>query len=634
MNSIAPDSIVAPHTVPDEIPLPSCIARQAEGIFVDPAQAGIDKQFARFVERVFAEGLYFAELDYAHFMQLLYEEIPHGANPPPLFLAQGIAVFSEIRRPLYKAVKIAADGSSAEYMFEPVSLEIPDDAGGEPAREATQLTFDELVAHLWQHGIRFGINEKLARQAIGKSETTRLEIARERVPQPGEDARLIEESDSLHRDNSPKRMANGKIDLGQFSNRYPQVVKGASLMRKVPRVFGKPGFKINGDEIPPEAPADFDLAELAGPGTQIENRPNGETIVASMGGFLNLDTQSNQVSITEKIISRDGVSLRTTGNLSLSGDDYEEFGEVQEKRTVEGNNMTFHADVYGAIVSRGGAIHLHQTLSGGKASSPGGSVTIDGRASASVIEAPDGEVRIKHAEGCTIFATRVIIENAVLCQIIGEHVEIANSAGCCLGGKDVAIGTAGARKDVETIVSMFVPDFTELDEQDKELEKQREELAQQLAQQIQQGQAIQQQPELANFLALQGKIKRGEIKLTPAQAESLKCAAANFAPLLQQLKLASESQHKLQTQFDALTQKRETLARQRQSLSENIQCRIDSVNGNTIVRTQPLGPLHHLAGDTLQMQMAALHSAGEPKDRLFNDDTGSFAWRYAGKMIA
>lgn len=631
MNAITPAPIIAAHIAPDDLPLPSFIARQSNGIFVDPSQAGIDRQFVRFVERVFAEGLCFSELDYPHFIRLLYEEMTPGTQPAPLRLAQGLAVFSENRRPLYKTVKIDPEGTQAEYLFEPVRLEIPSDNGGEPSHEPTQLSFDEFVAHLWLNGVRFGIDEKAVRQAIDKDETSRLEIARERAPQAGEDARLIEESNSLHRDNSPKRLANGNIDLGQFSNRYPQVAKGTALLRKVPRVFGKPGFKISGKEVMPEAPADFDLAQMAGAGTQIEHRSNGETIVATLNGFLNLDTQTNQISITEKIVSRDGVSLRTTGNLSLSGDDYEEYGEVQEKRTVEGNNMTFHADVYGVLISRGGAIHLHQNLSGGKTTSPGGSITIDGRASASVIEAPDGEVRLKHAEGCTIFASRIYIESAVLCQLIGDQVEIGNSAGCTLGGKDIVIGDANARKDVETIVSMYVPDFTELDAQREALDKQQAELGAQLAQLPSQNQLLQQHPDLTNFMALQGKIKRGEIKLTPAQQDSLKRAAANFTPLLQQLKLASEAPQQLQNQLAALTQKREALERQRHEMRQGIQCRIDSVSGDTIVRTQALGPLSRLSGDTLQTQMAALHGTGEPKDRLFNCDSGSFTWQYAGE---
>lgn len=64
---------------------------------------------------------------------------------------------------------------------------------------------------------------------------------------------------------------------------------------------------------------------------------------------MSVDPKTSQISINDKIVSRDGVSARTTGNLELKGD-YEEFGEVQEKRVIEGEGITIHADVFGNIV--------------------------------------------------------------------------------------------------------------------------------------------------------------------------------------------------------------------------------------------------------------------------------------------
>ena len=88
--------------------------------------------------------------------------------------------------------------------------------------------------------------------------------------------------------------------------------------------------------------------------------------MALQTGFLNVDRETSQVSVGDKIVSRDGVSARTTGNLQLTGD-YEEFGEVQEKRVIEGEGITVHADVFGNIVSRGGAVVLNSNLVGGSA---------------------------------------------------------------------------------------------------------------------------------------------------------------------------------------------------------------------------------------------------------------------------
>src|SRR5207247_1523569 len=79
-----------------------------------------------------------------------------------------------------------------------------------------------------------------------------------------------------------------------------------------------------------------------------------------------VDLKSGQVALSDKIISRDGVSGRTTGNLELMGA-FEEFGDVQELRDVNGSDITVHGDVFGNIHSSGGTIILGRNLVGGKA---------------------------------------------------------------------------------------------------------------------------------------------------------------------------------------------------------------------------------------------------------------------------
>ena len=118
--------------------------------------------------------------------------------------------------------------------------------------------------------------------------------------------------------------------------------------------------------IDPPIPADADIGAMAGHGTLVERTGGSEFLVAQQAGFLNVDPANSKISIDAKIISHDGVSSRTTGNLQLTGD-YEEFGEVQEMRVIEGEGITLHADVFGKIISRGGLILLSRNLVGGSA---------------------------------------------------------------------------------------------------------------------------------------------------------------------------------------------------------------------------------------------------------------------------
>ena len=145
---------------------------------------------------------------------------------------------------------------------------------------------------------------------------------------------MREQTLALHRDDSPAILANGRIDLGFFKNHFPQVAEGTRLLQKMPRRLGQPGRDIDGSVLEAELPRDFEIEDLAGPGTRVERNAKGEFLVAARDGFLNIDAKSQQVSVTEKIVNREGVSQRTTGNLILVGDHYEEHGEVQEHRTV------------------------------------------------------------------------------------------------------------------------------------------------------------------------------------------------------------------------------------------------------------------------------------------------------------
>jgi len=356
--AVAPAQLLPESTEPkaSELVLPSFVLKRDDGLYVDAVRAALDAQFTRFVDSVFAEGAYFPNVDYAVLSRLLYQAAgPASTKTEWLKLSDQLAAFPESRRALYKSIKIIGDAERAEYLFEPVFVEADAAEGESPATAQpvpAKLVFDEFVAHAWGQGVRAGIDDKTVRRIIETGEMGLIEIAKWIEPAAGQDASIQEISDALHRDNAPKQLANGHIDLGHFKNRYPQIAKNVALLKKTPRVLGQPGRNLSGELLEPDMPKDFDFKALAGIGTQVEQRSDGEYIVSIMEGFLTLDSTTNQVSINAKIVSHEGVSMRTTGDLVLTGDDYEEHGEVEELRTVEGKNMTFCADVYGSLISR------------------------------------------------------------------------------------------------------------------------------------------------------------------------------------------------------------------------------------------------------------------------------------------
>lgn len=626
-----------------DILLPGFVAKRPEGLCVDAARAAAEGGFIRFADRVFSAGARFSGLDYDQFLKLL-----HGGEVRPGFrrLAGDIVPFEPERRALYKAVKIIGKGEGAEYVFEPAFLEktvqepvLGTSDEGETSvvgmadktvKTPTKLDFDEFVADLWVKGIRFGIDAAAVRRVIEAGETTRMEVARWLEPTSGRDASIEEQTEALHRDNSPRILANGRADLRQFKNRFPQIAREARLLKKVPRVLGKPGRRVTGELIEPPLPVDFDLAALAGPGTRVERTKEAEYIVSDHDGFLNLDTKSNQVSVTDKIVSREGISLRTTGNLSLAGDEFEEHGEVQEHRVVEGKHMTFHADVFGTIVSAGGRIRIVGNIAGGKAISPGGAIEVSGRTSRSRLEARDGEVKVGQAEGSLLIGDKVTVERAVHCQIVANTVEIASAEGCFIAARSVHADVTKSWRDTETRITMLVPDYTAIDRRLSELKSEMARLERSIALKSQEIDSFKAQPEVASYLALEARIRQGAVSLTPAQEESWNKAVAQLAPVARRLTALTTEIGKLWEDMEGLKQELGDADLERVAAGAGISCALDAVMGETMVRTLRLQAgvplLAEAQVESIRAGMKKVTAAGE---RMFSGDRGRFSWRYA-----
>ena len=629
--------------------LPEYLLTQQGGIFVDLSLFPVGGSFAEFLDRLFGAGARFQGLDYSLLMDLLYNYdailAAHGTSGK-VKLAADIVDFPPGRKGLYKAVKVDAEGKHAEYLFEPVQIGVevevpvygePGDDGVAPvvgsARKTelqpTKLDLDEFIADMWLKDVRFGIEVDSVAGAISRGEALRMDIAFQLDVTEGRDAEIEEASDALRRDNSPKRLANGMADLRRFQNRFPQIAKDARLLRKKMRVLGKPGFKVNGVMIEPPLPADFDLRTLAGEGTQVENQGVNEFIVASRDGFLALDVATNHIAVTEKIENKGGISAKTTGDLSLAGDDFIEHGEVQEGRVVEGKNMTFNSDVYGEVISHGGFILLEKSLSNGRAISHGGDVTSNGRMLNSVIKAWDGVVTAKYAEGCLIMAESVMVERAVNCEIVATDVHVGSAEGCGIAGKKIGISPSCDRRDRQTIVSMLVPGLTQIDAQINQVRRAIVECGQVIAAKEQELVQIRADEDVAKYLALEASIRQGSVKLTAAQQENWQKMTAKFAAPLRTIdRLGKEKQEQIE-RIVAYELEQKHLMTEREKSGADIHCEITEVSGDTRVRTMVsfsgVTGLQQITASDLRIK---LREQGFPLEQIFMDSEGSIEWVY------
>lgn len=597
-----------------------CIAKRADGVYADPQVLGTTLVAA--IDGILLANNYFLGLDYPVLIKALYghgPELPRDAQGRALVrIADDIVPFDPVRRALYRAVKIS-DGE-AGYYFEPVFL--PDEEGKEAP---TRLSVDEFIADMWMKGIRFGIDADAIAEAIDTGAAGRIAVARRLDPRPGIDARVVEVSSDLHRSDAPRQLANGKLDLMSFQNRFPQIRQGERLLQKLPREAGEPGFDLSGIPLAPDLPKDLELGTYAGPGTKVEQMLDGEFLVAQQDGFLNVDPKTSRIAVDDKIVSHDGVSAKTTGNLNLTGD-YEEFGEVQEQRILEGEGITVHADVFGHVVSRGGAIVLNRNLVGGSARNAGGSITVQGVASRAVIQTANGEVRMTRAENCIISGTRVVVEQAINCEILAEEVEVEVAEGSAIGGLKVTIGRAGPRRQNEMLVFVLRPDcsrFTDAMAQIRERVGEFGELASRRRAEIE---ALGARADMRKYLQLAPRIRKGELVLTADQQTQFARLSQAVLPALRELGKLTQELKSLEAEQQGGMAILAQLEAQRSARAGASSVAVGQLDGDVQVRALPYEPDAGSVHDLPARDVKARLRESVGAEILFAGSSGEYRW--------
>jgi len=636
-----------------QIALPRFFTKRDDGLFVDLTRLETTEDLKVAVDRIFSSDAYFLDLDYARFAKLLFGADPSEAGKSEkgdtslIRFASDIVAFPTARRALYKGVKIS--NGAAEYFFEQVYLEsvvdepiMGEDADGAKVvvgfekkitSERAALRFDEFVADLWLKGVHFGIDAAVVRAAIKSGESGRIIIAQRQDAVLGKSADIQELAEEIHRDDAPRLLPDGRVNLRQFQNRFPQINKGVRLIKKIPLLLGTAGYELSGNPIEPPIPKDFDLTALSGPGTAVEFNKDGEFIVSKQDGFLNFDTQTNQISITEKIVNREGVSVKTTGDLVLTGDEYEEHGEVQEKRLVEGNNIIMHADVFGTVASRGGTILLKCNLVGGTATNREGDITVLGVASSAVVQTKHGTITMKRAENCVLIGTRVSVEQASNCDILADEVNITEAAGCAIVAKVITLANAGSRKQSEMLVFVPVPDLAEFDRKIGVIKDKIEEVEQAVNKKSQALESATSQTEVKKYLMVAGRLKKGEITLTPEQRGSLQKLAATVNPLLRLVAKINAEIMQSVTEKQELTDQLAFLNEHRTAAESGASCSIANITGEVLVRTLKITPenesvLYELPPKNLK---AALRGSSMTGERIYAGHSGSLEWKFSAE---
>jgi hypothetical protein len=600
-----------------------CIIKRHDGVFADPAVLGTTLIAA--VDSIFRDGQYLAGLDYSAFTRVLFGHGP-ALLPTPgdgglVRIAADILPFDPARRELYRSVKIG--NGRAEYYFEPVWL--PDAANPDGPGLPARLDVDEFIADVWLKGIRFGIDVAAVRGAIELGKAERVTVARRLEPEPGQDARIEEVSDDIHRNDAPRQLADGRLDLHSFQNRFPQIQPGIRLLKKIPLSAGAPGFEMSGAVLAPTPGQDLDFNAYAGEGTKVERHRDGEFLVSQQAGFLSVDGASSKISVGAKIVSRDGVSAKTTGNLQLTGD-YEEFGGVQEMRVIEGEGITVHGDVFGKLVSRGGSILLHANLVGGSAHNKRGNIRVLGMASGAVLQADDGAVVLERAENCVVSGTRVTIAHAVNCDVIGDEVNIGQSEGSAIAGRRVTVEFALPRKQDESLVYVLRPEGAKVEEVIAAVGARLAQVEQLAAQHKTQMDGLTGQPDVRRYLMLASRVRKNEISFTPEQARQFQRMAQDVGPALKAIGEVSARGKQCEADLEQGRKLMADLERQRHDAASISTVTVHRVQGDTQVRALGFSPAAGKPYIIAPREIKARLRGPQTGELLFSGTQGSFEW--------
>ncbi len=626
--------------MPHEVNLHGLISLEPGGVFVRIVSGPDHDRLLKDVDTLFREGFLFSEVDYPMLMAVLFttEYFEHR----PLLsarVAKSLARFDPERQNLYREVMIEDDGSVAEYFFE--SIQTPQilnqpiysvDGNGKNQllgyHEVTclapvQLEFDEFVAALWLKGVRFGLLEETIRKHLREQATVRTEVARALSPTESFDAKVVEVSEKMHQDRSPFILANGRTDMRRAKNHFPHVNKGDILLQKMPPVVGHFGFSVTGQPIAPRPPEDLDLALLCGIGTHITKNSKGEFLVAAMDGFVTIDPDTGAICLSASLENRTGVNIRSTGDLQIHVKEFKEYGEVQEGRMIEGQNMSFMASVYGKVVAREGDLTLGSNISGGHAQSIGGNIQVKGKAINSLIEARDGNIVLQYAEDCTIIGESVTIEHAINCDILSTQVSITLGEGCMVMGKHLDLATLGSTKYMDSVVFIVLPDTDEIDQQLEQERRQWNDLQQLLSQKLQQIMRDHPDPLLQKYIRMQEALLKGTLTISDNDKKAVELLTKKFSSLLLPLTpLQEKSQQSLQ--------RLQNLEADRLACNSLEHCHIQTIRDHIKVEllhsNRGLGHFFQsLKRREIKTTLKQLALRGNP---LFQADRGSYTWNY------
>lgn len=229
---------------------------------------------------------------------------------------------------------------------------------GATSEDVMPLDKEALRKLLAENNVTYGIIEEALSSLYEKPSNGRFLIAEGVSPEPPIDEK-VEIHFSLAEEGKPMISENGTADyrdLGRFSS----VEVGALLATKHPGVPGKPGYRVNGEEIHPIPPKTVELE--AGHGAALS--ADGKSVTAAISGRpLSRQSGSRCILFVDPQLTIKGDVNLTTGNINFRGC-VKISGNVHEAMKVEAaGDVSIGGEVAEAVIDARGSVNARSIIS-------------------------------------------------------------------------------------------------------------------------------------------------------------------------------------------------------------------------------------------------------------------------------
>lgn len=210
----------------------------------------------------------------------------------------------------------------------------------------------EAVRNLLKEShVTYGIKEDTLATLYDKPEAGRHLIAEGIVAEPGTnekiDVRFVQGAEG-----KPAISENGTVDYRDLQ-RFISVEPGDILAVKLPGISGKPGYRVNGEEVPPSPPKPVEL--IAGPGASLSDR--GMFVTATISGLPTIRQSGSRytVSVEPLLVIKGNVDLET-GNVSFRGSVRVKGNVIEAMKVDATGDVVVEGDVSGATIEAQGSV--------------------------------------------------------------------------------------------------------------------------------------------------------------------------------------------------------------------------------------------------------------------------------------